>query len=293
MITILTPTYNRAYIIGKAYKSLVKQKSKDFEWLVIDDGSSDNTKEVINNFIKENKINIRYYYKKNGGKHTALNYGISKAKGELILVLDSDDILTSDAIKLVNKYWKKYESNKKICGMTFLRKIINPMYKTNIFNEQVSNMIEFKYNNKNLADMCEVIRTDIYKQYKYPEFENEKFLSEVILTLQISKKYDTAYIPVEIYETEYLEDGLSKNWLKNVVNSPNGARANSKEFMSSDFKFGTRLKNCIEYNVFSIIAKKPILKESKMKFWSVFFYIPSLFISIILKQKYIRRNKHD
>ena len=173
MITILTPTYNRGYIISRAYNSLINQNNKNFEWLVIDDGSTDNTNEIIKKFIKENKINVRYYNKKNGGKHTALNYGIPMAKGELILILDSDDILLPNAINEIEKYWKKYQSNPKICGMTFLRKIKNPMYKDCVFDEQVSNMIDFKYNKGNLADMCEIIRTDIYKNYKYPEFENE------------------------------------------------------------------------------------------------------------------------
>lgn len=289
MITVLTPTYNRKYILKKAYESLVNQTDKDFEWLVIDDGSSDNTKGLIDELINENKINIRYYYKENGGKHTALNYGTNKAKGELILILDSDDYLSEDAIELVKKYWEKYKSNKKICGMTFLRKLKNPFYKEKLFDECVSNMIDFKYNNGILADMCEVIRTDILKKYPYPTFEQERFLSEVIVTGQIAKTYDTAYIPIEIYHTEYLEDGLSLNWFKLVVNNPLGARANNLLFMSKEFKFKIRLKNCIMFDVFSIIAKKPVLKETKMKFFAILFYIPSFIVAKVLEHKFKKK----
>ena len=94
MVTILTPTYNRGYIIKKAYESLLNQTDKDFEWLVIDDGSSDNTEDIFKKIVSEKAINVRYYKKKNCGKHTAINYGVSKAKGSYILILDSDDYLT-------------------------------------------------------------------------------------------------------------------------------------------------------------------------------------------------------
>ena len=286
MITILTPTYNREKTLPIAYKSLLKQTVKDFEWLVIDDGSNDNTKTLVEKFISENKIPIRYYYKKNGGKHTALNYGTKKSKGDLILILDSDDYLSKDAIELIHKYWKKYSNNPKICGMTFLRNLKNPFYKEKLFDECVSNMIDFKYNKGILADMCEVMRKDVLLKYPYPTFKNERFLSEVIVTGEIAKKYDNAYIPIEIYYTEYLEDGLSKNWFKLVVNNPNGARANNLLFMSKEFKFIIRIKNCIMFDVFSILANKSVIKENKMKIFGILFYVPSFIIAQYLKYKY-------
>ena len=110
MITILTPAYNRGYVIHKAYKSLLQQKNKDFEWVVIDDGSTDNTKEVIEKFIDENKINISYYRKKNGGKHTALNYGIKKAfydKYNVNEVLQENKLTPEQIAKEVEEVIKK------------------------------------------------------------------------------------------------------------------------------------------------------------------------------------------
>lgn len=129
MITVLTPTYNREKTLKRAYESLLSQSKKDFEWIIVDDGSTDNTKSLIEGFINENKLDIKYIYKTNGGKHTALNVGTNKAKGELLLILDSDDYLSDDAIELCYKYWKKYKDDKTICGMTFLRHIENPIYK--------------------------------------------------------------------------------------------------------------------------------------------------------------------
>ena len=99
MITIFTPTYNRGYIIEKLYLSLCNQTSNEFEWLVFDDGSTDNHLDLIERFIADNKINIRYIYKENGGKHTAINLGVKNANGELFFIVDSDDYLTPDAVE--------------------------------------------------------------------------------------------------------------------------------------------------------------------------------------------------
>ena len=111
----------------------------------------------------------------------------------------------------------------------------------------------------------------------------------MIVTGQIAKTYDTAYIPIEIYHTEYLEDGLSLNWFKLVVNNPLGARANNLLFMSKEFKFKIRLKNCIMFDVFSIIAKKPVLKETNMKFFAILFYIPSFIVAKVLEHKFKKK----
>ncbi len=286
MITILTPTYNREKTLKKCYESLINQSDGNFEWIIVDDGSTDSTKKVVDEFIKQKKISIKYIYKSNGGKCSAINYGVNEASGELLIILDSDDYLDNNAINIVNDKWKKYKANKKIAGMVFLRKIKNPIYKEIPFDECVSNMIDFKYNKNNLSDMCEVMRTNILKEYPYPVFDGEKFLSEVIVTGKIAEKYDLAYIPIEIYYAEYLEDGLSNNWLKLVVNNPKGARANSLQFMSKRYRFAIRLKNCIEFNVFSIISNQSIFRDSPMKFLSFIFYLPSYIVAKMLIFKY-------
>ena len=288
MITIITPSYNRAYIIRKAYESLLAQTSKDFEWLIIDDGSKDNTKKVVEEFINENKIKIRYYYKENGGKHTALNLGIKKAKGDYILILDSDDRLTPNAVSRVLEVWKKYKSENEIACLSFSK-----VYKNNkkigkeyIGTEIRSNHIDFRCNQELTGDMCEIYRTKVLRKHPFPVFNNEKFLSEAIVWNKIGSNYDTIYMNEGIYIAEYLNDGLSKNWFKLVVNSPLGARANNLLFLSKKFKFKITLKNPIMYTAFSFIAKKPIFKETNMKITSLIFYIPSFFVAKFLEFKY-------
>lgn len=292
MLTILTPAYNRGYIIDKVYRSLLKQKNKDFEWLIIDDGSSDDTKKIVDAFIKESKIKIKYYYKKNGGKHTAVNYGVEKAKGDYILILDSDDYLTSDALEKIKKYWNKYKKNDSICALSFLKIFNNGKTtgKTYSGSEIISNNIDFRYNKDLLGDMCEVYKTEILKKYPFPVFGEERFLSEAVVWNKIAFNYDTVYINEPIYICEYLEDGLSKSWIKQVVNNPLGARANNLIFMDKRFNLKIRIKNCILFNIFSIISNKKILKETKMKFLAVLFYIPCFIIAKHLIKKYKKSN---
>jgi len=293
MITILTPSYNRGYIIKKAYDSLVRQEDKDFEWLIVDDGSTDDTKKIVDGFIKENKIKIRYYYKKNGGKHTALNYGIKRLKGDLVLILDSDDYLTDDAVKKIKFFWNKYCDNEKICGLSFLRELKNrkTIAKKYEGTEIISNHITFRYNKGLLGDMAEVFRADVIKKYPFPVYDGERFLSEAIVWNRIAFDYDTVYINEPIYVCEYLEDGLSNSCLNSRIKCPVGSLENSKVFMDKRFKLSIRIKNAILYIGFSLIAKrkiKQIIKESNHSLLTVLVLPLGFLFYLYLKSRNIK-----
>ena len=116
-ITIFTPAYNRAHLLQRLYDSLLIQTYKNFEWLIVDDGSTDNTKQIVDKFIEENKLQIKYIYKDNGGKHTAINTGVQQAKFDLFLIVDSDDFLPEDAVSLTFKAWQNVKDNSKVCGI--------------------------------------------------------------------------------------------------------------------------------------------------------------------------------
>lgn len=118
-ITVFTPTYNRGYLLGKLYESLLKQTNTDFEWLIIDDGSNDNTSNIINKFIDDDKIRIRYFYQENCGKHRAINKGLDIAEGELFFIVDSDDTLIPAAIELVLEKYKSVENCPEFAGISF------------------------------------------------------------------------------------------------------------------------------------------------------------------------------
>ena len=121
MITVLTPTFNRGGRLQSLWNSLQKQTVKDFEWLVVDDGSTDGTKDLITQLQEKSDFPIRYIYKSNDGKHTALNVGIQTICSELIFIVDSDDCVTDDAVESILKIHKKYRSQNNICGYAFLR----------------------------------------------------------------------------------------------------------------------------------------------------------------------------
>ena len=111
-LTIFTPTFNRAYTLHKCYESLTRQTSNDFEWLIIDDGSTDNTKELVESWINENKVRIHYFYQENQGMHGAHNTAYEQIDTELNVCIDSDDYMPDDAVEKIVSFWKKFGSNK-------------------------------------------------------------------------------------------------------------------------------------------------------------------------------------
>lgn len=262
IISVITPSYNREKLLINAYNSLLKQSNKSFEWIIVDDGSKDNTGILVTNLINDKKINIKYIKKENGGKHTALNKGIDEASGELIIILDSDDFLTDDAIETILDDWRLYENNEKICGISYQRKLINgPKSKSLPQSPYISNHIECRYNQEFYADRAEVYRTDVMQRFKFPVFEKERFLSETIVWNKIAMEYDMVYIDKEIYVCEYQNDGLTANSQKTRVNNPIGAMENYRIMMKKPFKFKLRIKYSILYNTFSKFANIPFLKS--------------------------------
>lgn len=214
MITVITPTYNRAYILENAYNSLCKQLNKDFEWIIIDDGSTDNTSELVKGWLKNTLFKIRYYRQNNGGKHRALNFAVAKSKGDYILILDSDDTLTPDAIKFLYEHLDEIKGNE-FAGIAGLKKWNN---KTGIVGNQTednsfidaTNIERIKY--KLNGDKAELYKKSILLKYPFPEFESENFLAEGASWNKIAMDgYKIRWYQHAIYECSYLEDGLTKN----------------------------------------------------------------------------------
>lgn len=215
-ITVFTPTYNRAYIINNLYESLKKQTIKDFEWIIVDDGSEDNTTEIVEMFKKEGIIDIKYIKKQNGGKHTALNKGIENANGELFLTIDSDDILIENGLEILIDKWDCIKSKEDTCGIMALYSYKNGECVGSKFpKEKLRASYTELYNKYGVSgDKGIAFKTDILKKYKYPEYEGVKFITENVVWHQISHEYkfDTINEPIAIIE--YLEDGYTKNCLK-------------------------------------------------------------------------------
>lgn len=229
-ITVFTPTYNRAYIIEKLYHSLQRQTFRDFEWLIVDDGSSDNTADIVAAWQHEgNVFPIRYYKKENGGKCRAINYGVDLAEGELFFNVDSDDYLTDDALEKVASWVDTLPKDEKFCGVvgnlgTSATETPNtPMteaYRDATLLERYGDYTDHPID----GERAPVFFTDIQKQYKYPVFEGEKFMTPAVTWNRMAHDgYRVRVFDDIIWVYEYQPDGLTANVGKNFIKNPQGA----------------------------------------------------------------------
>lgn len=257
MITVLTPTFNRGGRLQSLWNSLQKQTVKDFEWLVVDDGSTDGTKNLITQLQEKSDFPIRYIYKNNGGKHTALNVGIQTICSELIFIVDSDDCVTDDAVESILKIHKKYRSQNNICGYAFLRSFPDGKVNGKKFDvdERIGSYIDVRVNGDDTgADKAEVFKTHCLKEFPFPEYPNEKFLGEDLVWVRMARKYEMVHINKAIYVGNYLEDGLTNNRRKHNIASPIGCMHRAEEFMESDLRTRYRIKGGLQYIVYGRFA---------------------------------------
>lgn len=232
MITIFTPTYNRVHTLQRLYDSLCQQTCFEFEWLIVDDGSTDKTKELCSYFYSD-IFKIRYFRKENGGKHRAINYAVPLAKGEWFFIVDSDDYLKCDAVEILTKELDKIKDDSHFCGVVGLRvywdgKVIgSPCKYTQLDTDFLSYRIKYKI----VGDRAEVVRTSVMKEFPFPEFIKEKFCTEALVWNRIARKYIARYINAKIYYCEYLPGGLSDTYRQITDKSPQASMLYEKERM--------------------------------------------------------------
>ena len=267
-LTVFTPTYNRAYVLNKCYESLKNQTVKDFIWLIIDDGSTDNTKELVNSWIKENKIEIRYKYQKNQGMHGAHNTAYELIDTELNTCIDSDDYMPNDAVEKILDFWDKYGSDS-IAGIAALDAYENGQVIGDKFPEtlKTSTLFDIHYKYKLKGDKKLIYRSELTKEYPYPIFEGEKYVSLSYKYTMIDRKYELALMNEVVCIVEYMEDGSSMNMLKQYRRNPKGfAFLRVHNLNNPKAKPLFKFKECIHYVSSSFISKnKNFIKESPSK----------------------------
>lgn len=291
-LTILTTTYNREKLLPKLYNSLCIQTNSNFKWLIIDDGSNDNTKNLIEKYIKEKKIKIYYYYIENGGKHRAINYAMSLIDTPLVFIVDSDDYLTNNAVDRIDFYYNKYKDYKGLCGYSFLRKYENGQINNKKFpkNEMIESFIDARINRNILGDKAEVFYTKCLKEYPFPEYENEKFLSEAVVWIKMAEKYKMVHINEAIYVGEYLDEGLTKNIRRYKILSPKGYMDYAKALMNERCNILTQVKGMILYSIYGKFDNKgfkDVIENIKHKLIFTILYP----FSLILYNKWKRKIK--
>lgn len=289
MITIVTPSYNRANNLLALYQSLLRQTSKDFDWLVIDDGSKDDTKTVVDGFIAEGKIPIRYIYKENGGKHSALNIAFKIVETELQFIVDSDDVLTDDAVETILKDWETVR-DMDLCGISYLR----GYSETEVIGDEhpqdhvIDNFINLRYNRGISGDKAEVWRTESLRDFQFPEYPGERFISESVAWIHLAKKQDMLMVNKIIYITEYLEGGLSMTGRRLRFQCPNLMAYGSLMTMSKEFSTKIRIKETLLYIVYSKFGGKSFKEMMKCPYKGLvtFCYLPGVALYRIWKKKY-------
>ncbi len=247
MITVFTPTYNRAYILPTLYKSLKNQSCKDFEWIIVDDGSIDETEAVVNSFKELADFDIKYVFQQNKGKHIAINLGCTLANGVLFFIVDSDDFLSDDAIEILIKKYQKIKNQRNIAGIAVgCRSIKNKgeiIYSKKLPQHEMLlnyNQLVFELGIK--GDFATAFKTEIQREYPYPYFKGEKFFRESLVYRRIGKKYTTLFVDDPIYFADYLEDGLTfKSW-EMLKKSPKGASLFFKELSNEKISLKDRLR---------------------------------------------------
>lgn len=256
LVTIITPTYNRSHLLTNLYESLKKQKLQDFEWLIVDDGSSDKTREIVQHLQQETIFPIRYIYKNNGGKHTALNVGIKTICSPLTMIVDSDDTLLPNAIQTITEIHAKYKDESSVGAYSFLRCYADGRPVLGLNREEfVDSYIKYRIKENRPGDMAEVFKTHVLQEYPFPEFKEEKFLSEDVVWIQIGFKYKYVFINKSIYQCEYLTDGLSANDKPMKFASPLGSMMRGKMLMSKGCGGKTNIKGAIIYDCYKKKAR--------------------------------------
>jgi len=266
-LTIFTPTFNRGYCLGQLYDSLLRQSSDDFIWLVIDDGSTDDTQSLVNGWIEENKIAIKYIYKQNQGMHSAHNVAYDVIDTELNMCIDSDDFVAVDAVEKIVAFWK---NNKKpnwagLIGLDAYKdgKIVGTPFPANMAQCKYSELKALKV----LGDKKFIYKTDIIKRYpSYPIFEDEKFVPLNYKYMLIDQDYDLGVMHDVLCIVEYMPDGSSKNIFKSYRRNPKGFAHERKVRMVYAPTFKERLTNAAHYVSSAMFTKNyRFLSESTNK----------------------------
>jgi glycosyltransferase involved in cell wall biosynthesis len=294
-LTVFTPTYNRAYCLDKCYESLLKQTCKDFIWLIIDDGSMDKTTELVNSWIDENKIEIKYFRQENQGMHGAHNTAYELIDTELNICIDSDDYMPKDAVEKIINFWNE-NGNENVSGIIGLDSYTEGrIIGTKLPENKKSSTLFDLYNRHGVrGDKKLVYRTDLTKQYPYPLFSNEKYVGLAYKYYMLDKQYQMLLLNEVLCCVEYLPDGSSLNMIKQYLKNPKGFAFYRKELMQLPFAGKTfKFRQAIHYISSSLIQRNlRFLQESPDKPLTLL-AVPLgilLFIYIITKSRTLYNN---
>lgn len=290
-LTVFTPTYNRAYTLHKCYESLKSQTNQDFKWLIIDDGSSDNTKELVQKWIDENNLDITYHYQENQGMHGAHNTAYELIDTELNVCIDSDDYMPEDAVEKILNYWKEHKSDD-LAGLIGLDayengEVIGTKLPDNLKSETLFDLYQKR---KIKGDKKIVYRTDLSKKYPYPVFEGERYVGLAYKYYKIDQTHKLGLLNEVLCIVEYMEDGSSKNMLHQYKRNPKGfAFYRIENLKNPKASWIYKYKECIHYVSSCLLSDEHKFFENNPQKLLTLFALPFGY----LLYRYILKNTQD
>ena len=277
-LTIFTPTYNRAYTLHLGYEALLRQTCKDFVWLIVDDGSTDDTLEWVEKWIAERKIDIRYHYQENQGMHAAHNTAYRLIDTELNTCVDSDDYMPDDAVEKIITFWNAHGS-KEVAGIIgldadFQGNLIGTPFPSECRRTTLGGF----YAQGGRGDKKLVYCTDIIKQYpEYPIFEGEKYVSLGYKYQLIDQDYPLLALNEVLVNVKYRPDGSSLNMYRQYIHNPQGFAFIRKSSMQLAPTSQRRFIEAMHYVADSLLARNPhFLSESPRKWLTFFALFPGM-----------------
>lgn len=291
LLTILTPSYNRASCLTDCWASLCAQSDKRFQWLIMDDGSTDDTAALIRALeAKTEGFQIEYHQKPNGGKHTALNAAHPYIRGDYVVVLDSDDTLTPKAVETILEKWTRFADNPEVGRIIFLKgfTVEEPICHVAHPGVPVDTLKEPRIGTAG-RDCCDTFRTALFTKYRFPEFEGEKFIGEGAAFFPMELESKGVYYNEVLYLCSYREDGLTKAGRKMRIANPRGGMYNSKTYMHPRLSLKTRVKKGILYSCYAKFAGVgfgKLLRENPYKALTMVTYLPGRCLAAYWRRKH-------
>jgi glycosyltransferase involved in cell wall biosynthesis len=253
--TVFTPTYNRRHTLSGVYNSLKAQTCQDFEWAIVDDGSSDGTAELVQEWQSAAPFPIRYAYQQNSGKHVAWNRGVNMARGEMFVILDSDDTCVPHALERFREAWLeipeadrgRYSTVTALCAHPAGRMVGSAFPAAVVDAHTAVAQITIR----GRGERWGMNRTDLLRRYLFPVYEGERFIPEAIVWNRLARGYSTRFVnePLRIYEPRI--DGLSATMLRIRVCSPQGTAITYRELAELDLPLALRARaavNCVRFS---------------------------------------------
>ena len=281
-ISVLTATYNREKEIEELYNSLIINNNSgiDFEWLIMDDGSTDNTKTIIQNFMKQEIIDIKYFYQENRGKMSAINKLVEKMTGDICLTCDSDDRLSIGAFDIIKKYSDRLLNDDTVYALVFLKSDNKGKISGNEFPENLHRTDEFSmyFREKMDGEKILVFDSKIRKKFKHEIEDGEKFVTEARMYHKMDEKYDVIGINEVIEIGDYEDDGYTKNYLKIYKENPKGFYEFFKEILEKSLVGVTFDKRKYIYKHYILFA---ILSNQKNAILSVNGFVNKIIVAVL------------